>query len=81
MTLGRCSCEFAIFCSVRPRTVRATFPDCPRLADSPQGTRGPFGGPFRQKRGFLVGDVFYIVDRPRLSSGQSAPPWWTVRGS
>jgi hypothetical protein len=35
--------------------------------------RGPFGGPFRQKRGFSAGGVFGTTDSPCLSSGQSAP--------
>jgi hypothetical protein len=41
MTLGRCSCEFALFCAVHPQTVRACLADSPRLVDCPQGARGP----------------------------------------
>jgi hypothetical protein len=69
------------FLAVHPQTIRAPFPDSLRVADSPQGTRGPFGRPFRQKCGFSVGEVFCTADRPRLSFGQSAPPWQTVCSS
>jgi hypothetical protein len=37
MTLGRCSCEFSVFCAVHPRTVCACLADSPWLADSPRG--------------------------------------------
>jgi hypothetical protein len=36
-TLGRCSCEFTGFCSVRSQTIRACLADSPRLADSTLG--------------------------------------------
>jgi hypothetical protein len=38
-TLGRCSCEFAVFYAVHPRTVRVCLADSPRLADSPKRSR------------------------------------------
>jgi hypothetical protein len=71
-TLGRCSCEFAVFCSVRPLTVHVTFPDSPWLADSPQGAHGPFGRPFTQRHVFAVGEDFCTADSPRLTPGQPA---------
>jgi hypothetical protein len=53
----------------RPRVVHGQ----PAAGGQSARGRGPFGGPFRQNRGFSASGVFCTTDSPRLSSGQSAP--------
>jgi hypothetical protein len=80
-TLGRCSCEFAFFYAVHPRTVCELFPDSSRLADSPQGARGPFGGPFTHKRVLRLETSFVLWTVRACLQDSSPPPCRTVCGS
>jgi hypothetical protein len=73
MTLGRCSCEFVVFCTVHPRTVRACLADSPWLADCPRPLANHSADHLDRSGVFRLEATFVLRAVRALSSGQSAP--------
>jgi hypothetical protein len=81
MNLGRCSCEFAFFCAVDPRNVRASLADSSRLADSPLGI-ADHSVDRLDRTGVFRLEAFSVQRTVHACLPDSPPlPWRTVRGS